>query len=112
MKIRAMHMIKDSSKINTLMSQAFGQVAERHPSNKLYKTSTEVHVKTKSLTGEKRSTSDGETNYDVINVGLISARTTAETVRSYFSYMFLTLLVNEVPSSSSSLSFSSALIRS
>ena len=57
---------------------------EAHPSNKINKTSTEVQVKTKSSSGEKRSpsgqgplrgssTRDSETNHDMVKVGLISA---------------------------------------
>ena len=52
------------SKINRLAS---------HPSNSISKTSTEVQVKSTSRLDGKWSTSDRETNHDMVKVGLISA---------------------------------------
>ena len=53
-----------SSKINRPTS---------YPSNPVSKTLTEVQVKTPPRLDETRSTSDSESNYDIIKVGLISA---------------------------------------
>ena len=58
------HMNGGSSKINRPTS---------NPSNPVNKTLTEVQVKTPLRLDETRSTSDSESNYDIIKVGLISA---------------------------------------
>ena len=59
------HVNGGSSKINRPTS---------HFSNKINKTSTKVQVKTPLRLDETRSTSDSETNHDIIKRGLISAR--------------------------------------
>ena len=58
------HMNGGSSKINRPTS---------NPSNPVNKTITEVQVKAPPRLDETRSTSDSESNYDIIKVGLISA---------------------------------------